>query len=103
MKMHNPPHPMGIIREDVLPELNLTVTEAAEQLGISRAMFSRLLNEKASITPTMAIRLHQWLGRGPTPDVWLKMQADYDLWQLEQQNKDFNVTPIQYSNNSVFA
>ncbi|MDP8106146.1 HigA family addiction module antitoxin, partial [Pasteurella atlantica] len=73
MRMYSPAHPMAIIREDILPELGLTITEAARQLGISRVTLSRLLNEKSAITPDMAIRLHKWLGRGPTPETWLQM------------------------------
>mgnify|MGYP003607167223 CR=1 FL=1 len=59
-KMFNPPHPAAILREDILPALNITVTQAAKQLGITRAMFSRVLNEHASITPEMALRLETW-------------------------------------------
>jgi antitoxin HigA-1 len=84
--MFNPPHPAAILREDVLPALNLTVTEAAEQLGVSRVTLSRLLNERGGITPEMALRIEQWLGveRGGRADLWLGMQLDYDLWQARK-------------------
>lgn len=84
--MFNPPHPAAILREDVLPALNLTVTEAAEQLGVSRVQLSRLLNERASISPEIALRIEQWLGveRGGRADLWLGMQLDYDLWQARK-------------------
>jgi len=85
-RMHNPPHPASILREDVLPELKLTVTEAARQLGISRVQLSRVLNEHASITADLALRLEQWV-KGLRADTWLRMQADYDLWQAEQKGK----------------
>lgn len=84
--MFDPPHPAAILREDVLPALNLTVTQAAEQLGVSRVQLSRVLNERASISPDMALRLEQWLGaeRGGRADFWLGMQLDYDLWQARK-------------------
>ena len=62
MRMHNPPHPAEVIREDILPELGLSVTEAAKQLGISRVTLSRLLNGKSGISADMALRLNAWLG-----------------------------------------
>ena len=86
-RMHNPPHPAETIREDILPELGLTVTAAAEQLGVTRVTLSRLLNEKAGVSPDMARRLEIWLGgpdNGPSADSWLRSQAAYDLWQARQ-------------------
>lgn len=85
-RMHNPPHPASILREDVLPELKLTVTEAARQLGISRVQLSRVINERAGITADLALRLEQWIN-GLRADTWLRMQADYDLWVAEQKGK----------------
>ena len=67
----------------VLPEIGLTVTEAARQLGISRVQLSRVLNERAGISPDLAMRLEQWLG-GPSAESWLHMQADYDLWLADK-------------------
>ncbi|OOF53090.1 HigA family addiction module antitoxin [Rodentibacter genomosp. 2] len=94
MRMHNPPHPAEIIREDILPELGLTVTEAAKQLGINRVTLSRLLNGKSGISADMALRLHAWLGKdSPSPESWLHQQADYDLW-VASQKSDFSVTPL---------
>ena len=89
-RMHNPPHPAAILREDILPTLGLTVTEAAKQLGISRVQLSRVLNERAGISADLALRLEAWLNgphKGPRAEVWLRMQADYDLWQAEQQGQ----------------
>lgn len=86
-RMHNPPHPGETLREDILPALGLTVTEAARQLGITRTALSRILNGHAGISPEMARRIEAWLGpdRGGRAEVWLGMQADYDLWVAEQQ------------------
>jgi addiction module HigA family antidote len=85
-KMHNPPHPGETLREDVLPALGLTVTDAAKQLGVTRAALSRVLNERAAISPKMALRLEGWLGveNGGRADVWIGQQAAYDLWQVRK-------------------
>ena len=85
--MHNPPHPGETLRDDVLPALGLSVTDAAEQLGVTRAAFSRVLNGRAGISPEMALRLERWLGvdHGGRAGVWLGMQAAYDLW-IAQKN-----------------
>lgn len=85
-RIFNPPHPGETLREDVLPELGLTVTEAAEQLGVTRTALSRVLNGHAAISPEMALRLEQWLGieNGGRADLWIAQQAAYDLWQARQ-------------------
>ena len=88
--MFNPPHPGESIREDILPALGITVTEAARQLGASRVTLSRLVNGQSGVSAEMARRLEAWLGgpkRGPSAESWLKMQADYDLWQVMQTLK----------------
>ena len=76
-RMFNPPHPGETIREDILPALGLSVTEAAEQLGVSRVSFSRVINGKAAISPIMARRLEAWLNGpeyGPSAESWLRGQ-----------------------------
>lgn len=87
--MHNPPHPGETLRDDVLPALGLTVTEAAAQLGVTRAALSRVLNGKAAISPEMALRLERWLGvdHGGRATVWLAMQSACDLWAAERTAK----------------
>ena len=84
--MHNPPHPGETLRDDVLPALGLSVTDAALQLGVTRAALSRVLNARAGISPEMALRLERWLGiaNGGRASVWLGMQAAYDLWQAQR-------------------
>ena len=79
MTMHHPVHPGIILREDVLVELGLTVTEAANRLGISRVALSRVTNGHAAISPALALRLGK-AGVG-TARAWLAMQSAYDLWQ----------------------
>lgn len=95
MKMHQPPHPGETIRDDVLPALGLTVTRAAQQLGVTRAALSRVLNGRASISAMMALRLELWLGEknGGNADLWLRQQAAYDLWRARQAGVK-NVQPL---------
>jgi addiction module HigA family antidote len=87
--MHNPPHPGETLRDDVLPALGLSVTDAAAQLGVTRAALSRVLNARAAISPEMALRLERWLGveHGGRASVWLGMQSAYDLWQAQKASK----------------
>jgi addiction module HigA family antidote len=87
--MYNPPHPGETLRMDVLPALGLTVTDAAAQLGVTRAALSRVLNERAAISPEMALRIEKWLGveNGGRADVWLAEQTSYDLWQARKSFK----------------
>lgn len=89
-RMHNPAHPGEVLRE-WLPD-GMTVTKAAEELQISRVMLSKVLNGKAGVTAGMALRLSVWLGT--TPDLWLGMQTQWDLWQAEQQPRP-NITPLE--------
>ena len=85
-RMFNPPHPGETLREDVLPALGLTVTAAANQLRVTRAALSRVLNGRAAISPEMALRLEGWLGveNGGRADLWIAQQAAYDLWQARE-------------------
>ena len=87
--MHNPPHPGLTLRDDVLPALGITVTAAAEQLGVTRAALSRVLNAKAAISPEMALRIEAWLGieNGGSAIIWLAQQSAYDLWRVRKTIK----------------
>lgn len=73
-RMHNPPHPGETLLEDVLPALGLTVTQAAQELGINRVTLSRIVNGKAGISVDLALRLEAWLD-GPSAESWLKGQS----------------------------
>ena len=85
MRMHKPPRPAEILREDVLPELDITITDFAAALGYSRVHLSKVLNGRASITPDLAVRLERaGIGRARH---WLAMQASYELWQAEQREQ----------------
>jgi len=91
--MYNPLHPGYILKEDILPELGISITEAANQLGVSRVALSRVINGKAAISAEMAIRFEAWLS-GPTAETWVRMQAEYDLWQARQKIQ-LSITPIK--------
>ena len=77
-----PTHPGAVLREDVLPALDVTVTDAAAKLGVSRQALHNILSEKASVTPEMALRLGKLCGNGA--GLWLRMQLARDLWQAER-------------------
>lgn len=77
-----PTHPGAILREDVLPDLQMSVTEVAGRLGISRQTLHKILAEKSPITPEMALRLGKFCGNGP--GLWLRMQQQVDLWDAER-------------------
>jgi antitoxin HigA-1 len=83
MEMHNPAHPGEIVREECLKPLGLTVTAAAEALGVTRKALSDLLNGHTGVSPDMAIRLEKVFGS--TADTWLRMQMQRDLWEVRQR------------------
>jgi len=82
MAIYNPPHPGEIIREFCIEPLHINVTEAARALGVTRKTFSAILNGRAGISPEMALRLSKVFGR--TPEGWLRLQLQYDLWNTSQ-------------------
>jgi addiction module HigA family antidote len=82
-RMHNPAHPGEVLRE-YLPE-SLAVTEAAKRLGVTRQSLSALLNGRAGVSAGMALRLEAALGT--SAEMWLEMQAGYDLWQARKQGR----------------
>ncbi len=86
MAMKNPPHPGEIIRDLYIKPLGLTVTQAAEGLGVTRKTLSLLLNGHAGISPEMAVRLSQAFGR--SPESWLQLQVHYDLAQVRKSAKN---------------
>lgn len=93
--MRKPTHPGEILREDVLPSIDLPKTRIAAALGISRQHLDRVLNEAAPVTPEMALRLGKFIGNGP--NVWANMQVNYDLWALtndKSKAKELNDIPM---------
>ncbi len=89
MQMHNPPHPGEVIRALCIEPLGLSVTEAAEGLGVSRKTLSSVLNGRAGISPEMALRLS--IAFDTSPESWLNQQAQYDLWLAGKEKKKLRV------------
>jgi antitoxin HigA-1 len=88
-----PTHPGKIIQEDYLNPLTITVTDMASTLGVSRKTLSKIVNERGAITPDMALRL----GRAfdTSPELWMNLQKNYDLWLAENESKDWQkVQPL---------
>lgn len=81
-----PTHPGALLREDVLPALNMSVKSLAETLGVTRQTLHRILAETRPVTPQMALRLGKFIGNGA--GLWLRMQQSYDLWQAEREIHD---------------
>jgi addiction module HigA family antidote len=85
MHMHNPPHPGEILKELYIDPLNLTIVEIAKGIGVSRKSLSELVNGKFGVSPDMAIRLSKAFAT--TPESWLNLQQQYDLWKEEKKHK----------------
>ncbi len=92
MLMHNPPHPGEIIKELCLDPLDLTVTSAAEALGVSRKTLSQIVNGRAGISPEMAVRLS--IAFNTSAESWINQQGQYDLWQAEQRREQLQVQSL---------
>lgn len=88
MKMkRQPSHPGCILKEDYLKPLSVSVTDMALKLGVSRKTISKIINEKGSVTPDMALRLSRAFGT--SAELWLNLQKNYDLWQAEHSSNDW--------------
>ena len=92
MAMVNPPHPGGIVKSECLEPLGLSVSKAAEGLGVSRQALSELVNKKSAVSVEMAIRLSKAFGS--SPETWLGMQMAYDLWEARERADQFQVTRL---------
>ncbi len=92
MTMKNPPHPGRIVRQECIEPLGLTVTEAAECLGVKRQTLNNLVNGKSGVSPEMSIRLS--MAFGSAPEVWLGLQMQYDLAQARKTADRINVRRI---------
>lgn len=89
LKMHKPPHPGEIIREQCLKPLGLSVTDAAKGLGVTRKALSELLNGHSGVSPEMAVRLSKAFGS--TPETWLRLQLQFDLAKVERRADSIKV------------
>lgn len=94
--IHNPKHPGKLIKTLCLDPLNLSVTDAAKALDISRPTLSKLINGKMNITPEMAIRLS--IVFHTSDELWINLQAGYDLWKAQQHKKKLHLKPLNFKN-----
>jgi len=90
--MKNPPHPGRIVRQECIEPLGLTITEAAERLGVTRQTLDKLVNSKTGISPEMSIRLSKAFGS--SPDMWLGLQMEFDLAKAEKTATTIKVKRI---------
>ena len=86
MTTRKPTHPGAVLREDVIKPLGLTVTEAARDLGVSRKTLSELINQRAALSPEMALRIAK--ATNTSPESWLNMQTKLDLWNALQHEPE---------------
>ena len=84
--MGEPPHPGSMLKEEVIPALGTTVTQAAADLGVNRMTLHSVLSERRAVSPEMVIRLGPWTGT--STQSWLNMQNAHDLWTLEREMTD---------------
>lgn len=84
-----PTHPGGILKRHYMEPLSLTISELAKILGVSRKTLSKIVNERGSITPEMALRLARAFKT--TPELWLNLQQNYDLWHVSQRSNDWQL------------
>lgn len=95
MAIHNPPHPGEFISDVYMEPYGYSCRFVAKQLDVSPSTLNRVLKGKSAVTPEMALRLSKALGR--TPESWLVMQDNYDLWQAKQNVNLANVNPIDFA------
>lgn len=85
MTMHNPPHPGEFIMATYMEPFNLSCRFLAEKLDVAASTLNRVLKRQSGVSPDMALRLSKALGR--SPESWLNMQGNYDLWHARKKNK----------------
>ena len=95
MTMHNPPHPGEFIKEIYLDPYDLSIRALAENLGVASSTLTRIINGQSGISPEMALRLSKSIGR--TPESWLAMQHNYDLWQAKNSLDLSAVKEIEFA------
>ena len=92
MKMYNPPHPGSILLRNYLEPLQLSVTEVAKAIHVSRKNLSQIIHGHVGISPEMAVRLRRAFDT--SPEFWLSMQAEYDIWHAEQRLSKLEITQL---------
>jgi len=94
MTMHNPPHPGEFIRETYIEPFDLSIRSLAESLGVSPSTLARVVSTRSAVSPEMALRLSKALGR--SPESWLAMQHNFDLWQAKKSADLSDVQKIHF-------
>lgn len=92
MRMHNPPHPGGVLLRQWIEPLGISITHTAKHLGVSRKALSELVHEHTGVSPEMAVRLS--IAFGTSAELWMNMQSSYDLWHAEQQRTELKVESL---------
>ena len=98
MSMHNPPHPGKYIRETYIEPFDISIRSLAENLGVAASTLARVVAERSAVSPEMALRLSKALGR--SPESWLAMQDNYDLWQAKKSANLSSVQKMQFAANA---
>ena len=88
IRKRKPTHPGGILKRHYLEPLSLTITEVADDLGVSRKTISKIINERGAITPEMALRLSKAFST--SAEIWMNLQTNYDLWVVSQERGDLD-------------
>jgi len=94
MAMHNPPHPGEFIRETYIEPFDISIRSLAESLGVAASTLARIVSESSAVSPEMALRLSKAVGR--SPESWLAMQDNYDLWQARKSADLAKVRKIRF-------
>ena len=94
MTMHNPPHPGEFIRETYIEPFDISIRSLVENLGVAASTLARVVSERSAVSPEMALRLSKAIGR--SPESWLAMQGNYDLWQAKISTNLSRVRKLQF-------
>ena len=94
MRMHNPPHPGDFIRETYIEPFEISVRMLADNLGVSASTLNRIINHQSGVSPSMALRLSKALGR--SPESWIAMQYNFDLWKARESTDLTTVRKINF-------
>ena len=94
MTMHNPPHPGEFIRATYIEPFDISIRSLAESLNVAASTLTRVVSSRSAVSPEMALRLSKALGR--SPESWLAMQHNFDLWQAKRSADLSNVQKIQF-------
>ncbi len=98
MAMHNPPHPGEFIRKTYIEPFDFSIRSLAENLGVAASTLARIVSERSAVSPEMALRLSKALGR--SPESWLAMQDNYDLWQAKKSANLSQIRKIPFEANA---